>query len=63
MPGTFSFKILERHMTKNRYLVNALGGSIAAAVGGLAGWWLESRSREPEQEERTRVRLRRWQLR
>jgi hypothetical protein len=50
-------------MTKNRYLVNALGGSVAAAVGGLAGWWLESRSREPEQEERTRVRLRRWQLR
>lgn len=50
-------------MTKNRFLAEIFGTTAAAAVGGLAGWWLESRTREKEQEERTRVRLRRWQLR
>ena len=50
-------------MTMYRFLAEVIGTTAAAAVGGLAGWCLESRAREPEQEERTRVRLRRWQLR
>lgn len=50
-------------MSQNRFLAEAFGATAVAAAGGLAGWWLESRAREMEQEERTRVRLRRWQLR
>lgn len=50
-------------MSKKRFLVEVFGTTAAAGMGGLAGWWLQSRAREPEQEERTRTRLRRWQLR
>ena len=50
-------------MPKASFLADLIGAATAAAVGGLAGWWLESRSRESAVEERTRVRLRRWQLR
>lgn len=39
------------------------GAAIAAVAGGLAGWWLQSRAREPALTERTRARLRRWSLR
>ncbi|WP_242095737.1 hypothetical protein [Sphingomonas sp. CROZ-RG-20F-R02-07] len=50
-------------MPKKRYLKDVIGVMTAAAAGALGGWWFESRAREPKQEERTRVRLRRWQLR
>ena len=39
------------------------GLALAAATGALAGWWWQSRTREPDLEERTRARLRRWEHR
>lgn len=39
------------------------GTALAAAVGALAGWWWQSRAREPDLEERTRARLRPWAMR
>lgn len=39
------------------------GWALATAGAALAGWWWQSRDREPELEERTRRRLRAWERR
>ena len=45
---------------KTASLTGAAGLTLAAATGALAGWWWQSRSREPDLDERTRARLRAW---
>lgn len=50
-------------MSKTISLAGLFGATVAAATGAFVSWWWQSRSRQSDLEERTRVRLRRWQLR
>ena len=50
-------------MSKTFPFAGLFGATAAAATGAFAGWWWQSRSRQSALEERTRIRLRRWQLR